>query len=93
MSSTFLIAKWSADGSTLFYVARNRILSVSVTEDADSLSFGAPQLVHEFGGSTTIIFDPFDISPDGNSIVVIDKIFSNPPSQVYVSDWREMLPD
>ena len=86
-------AKWSADGSTLFYVSRNRILSASVAEDADGLSFGAPQLVHEFGGATTIIFDPFDISPDGNSIVVVDKTFSNPPTQVYVSDWREMLPD
>ncbi len=86
-------AKWSADGSKLFYVSRNRILSVSVAEDADGLSFGAPHLVHEFGGAMTITFDPFDISPDGNSIVVVDKTFSNPPSQVYVSDWRDMLPD
>ncbi len=86
-------AKWSADGSTLYYVSRNRILSASVAEDADGLSFGAPQLVHEFGGAMTIVFDPFDISPDGNSIVVVDKTFSNPPSQVYVSDWRDMLPD
>ena len=86
-------AKWSADGSKLYYVSRNRILSVSVAVDPDGLSFGAPQLVHEFGGAMTIIFDPFDISPDGNSIVVVDKTFSNPPSQVYVSDWRDMLPD
>jgi Tol biopolymer transport system component len=86
-------AKWSADGSTLYYVSRNRILSASVAEDPDGLSFGAPQLVHEFGGAMTITFDPFDISPDGKSIVVVDKTFSNPPSQVYVSDWRDMLPD
>ncbi len=85
--------KWSADGSTLYYAAYNQILSVSVVEVDNQLSFGAPQLVHEFGGTTGRVFDPFDISPDGKSIVVIDTTYSNPPSQVYVSDWREMLPD
>jgi len=86
-------AKWSADGAWLFYVSYNQIMSVSVTERDDKLSFGKPELVYEFSGFGDIAFDPFDISPDGKSMVVIDQIDSNPPSQVYVSHWKDMLPD
>jgi Tol biopolymer transport system component len=86
-------AKWSQDGKTLYYASFNQILSTTVSERNDAPLFGEPELVYEFSGSARIAYDPFDISPDGELIAVIDKIYSNPPTQVFVSNWKSMLAD
>lgn len=82
--------KMTADGSRLLYVAHNRILSVDVSSD-DELIFGDPELVYEFGGGSTITYDPFHVSPDGSKIAIIDTDYEEGSQVIYLGDWRSAL--
>lgn len=82
--------KWSPDGATLYYEAIDRIMSVSVSEE-EVITIGTPVPVVEFSGRPNITLDPYDVSSDGQAFAIIDTVYGDPPTPVYIGNWQQPM--
>lgn len=84
--------RWSRDGRELFYSSGKELMSVEVATNG-KLDPGAPKLVFEKSFGEPGLRQVFDVSPDGQSFAVVEKILSNPaPTElVLVQNFDEEL--
>ncbi|HKQ50622.1 MAG TPA: protein kinase [Phycisphaerae bacterium] len=84
--------KWSPDGTEIFYRYDEKIMSVSVSVQDDTLRAQNPRLLFEVNGST--FGGPADVAPDGNRFLFLRTAGDvNEQSQqpTVVVNWFEEL--
>jgi hypothetical protein len=64
--------RWSRDGSELFYVAGNQLMSAGIQATADRIAIGVPRPLFVIGPRAPVRLDayPYDVAPDGRRFVV-----------------------
>ena len=57
------------------------------------VTLGEPRLIYELGRPAGPAFDVYDVSADESRIVLMDVTYPEPPVQVLVTNWPELLLD
>jgi len=86
---------WSSDGRELFYLADNKLMSVGVTQNGESLDFGKPVPLFDtgayyFGGAGR----NYDAAPGGKRFVMVKNAVGEPGRSqplTIVVHWLEEL--
>jgi len=87
-------ARWSPDGSALYYWQGRNIMVVSVDRTGGSPRFGRPELFVE-GASMDLVGESYDVAPDGRLLVVrrLRAGGSDVPSGMVLSEnWAGTYP-
>ena len=88
---------WKGDGSELFYAAQDEMLmSATFRGNGDRLEIGDPQPLFPLALGTTgeVQFSrhPYDVSPDGQRILVVRRApDSEPAGAIVVTNWTSLL--
>jgi len=88
---------WKGDGSELFYAAQDEMLmSATFRGNGDRLEIGDPQPLFPLALGTTgeVQFSrhPYDVSPDGQRILVVRRApESEPAGAIVVTNWTSLL--
>jgi hypothetical protein len=74
--------RWTRDGDELFFSSKGKLMVVVVTPNGDDIEFGEPSLIYT-GVSTTTEPPgrPFDVTPDGKRLLIIEDDSSSPPKR------------
>ena len=88
---------WNHDGSELFFVTQDEtLMSASIRPNGSRLEIGDPQPLFPLRLGTTgeVQFSrhPFDVSPDGQRVLVIRRApESEPAGAVVITNWTALL--
>ncbi len=79
---------WNRNGKEILYMDdRSRIASVEVMAHGDSLELGKPKTLFPVQSSNT----PFELSPDGQRLLLIQAPVQDSPDLTLVVNWPEEL--
>ncbi|MFQ5929103.1 MAG: hypothetical protein ACE5MK_05355 [Acidobacteriota bacterium] len=85
---------WNPNGKELFYRSDDKMVAVAVQAD-DELVLGHPEVLFErrFARRTSLSFNTYDVSPDGQRFIVLDDSEAEPPATrlVLVQNFHEEL--
>lgn len=85
--------RWRADGKELFFVSGKSLMSVPV-EPGGAFRHGPPQALFEINSHLQMsdsLSAMYDVFPDGQSFVVVDRVDTLPPRFRVVINWFEEL--
>ncbi len=88
-------ARWAKDGTELFYVEGDTLMSVSVSTQ-NGFEAGSPKPLFRYAGFGVQAATSFDVSADGQRFLVIESVGedSEKPQAIHVvENWYEEFRD
>ena len=86
--------RWSRDGKEIFYVENSTLMAVPVTTDPVFSAGNAEALFSDLGLSFGTGFCPYDVTSDGQRIVMVERLQSDAPAVIrVVRNWYEEFRD
>jgi serine/threonine protein kinase len=84
--------RWGRDGKELFFLSSDRkLMSAAVHEVDGELRFGAPRLLLTVQVKTPAFGWPYDVSSDGNRVLMIVATTAGEPSITVLVNWPALL--
>ncbi len=82
---------WRGDGKEIFYIGfDSKLHAVETIPDKEDFAAGRSQTLFDVR-NVTPFFAPYDVSPDGQRILVAFPLTSESEPLVLVSDWTAEL--
>jgi eukaryotic-like serine/threonine-protein kinase len=85
-------ARWRRDGREIFFVDGNGRLSAAPVRTQPTFGIGEATVLFEIPGSIGSVFQPYDVTPDGQRFIVIRPRGAPKPMKLTVSvNWMTSL--
>jgi len=85
--------RWTADGSSLFYLSGNRVMRVGVTLEEGGFRSGPPELVARLPMPGNFISKLYDVTDDGKTIALVEFEPPGEPVLLFMTGLRGRLAD